>query len=297
MVRRTWLFVCLALCALPQCASGVVVGVLGDHPVNVNDKLLWHNASCTSSSIELIGCSLQVYADAAATASAHGVQLLVMPEAYALVGMSLQKSYFFEAFNAETSVGSTACNDTASAAQQQPQQYALSCMARQHGIALATNILTSLPNGTRHITELVYDQTGTLVSYYHKYHLYMPKVFETFVEPGPFAPATFQLFGRTWGLMICYEGVYPSVTGDWAQMDSLVAQGATSFLWSVGGLFPVELYAASLANKYAVDVVCSSGGAKGVVRPRVGSNTTIDVPLAGAGTLYRAKPIVRIGTV
>ena len=48
MVRRTWLFVCLALCSLPQYASGVVVGVLGDHPVNVNDKLLWHNASCNS---------------------------------------------------------------------------------------------------------------------------------------------------------------------------------------------------------------------------------------------------------
>ena len=59
----------------------------------------------------------------------------------------------------------------------------------------------------------------------------------------------------------------------------------------------MELYAASLANKYAVDVVCSSDGAKGVVRPRIGSNATTDVPLAKADTLYRAKPIVRIGTV
>ena len=175
---------------------------------------------------------------------------------------------------------------------------ALSCLALKHGVALATNVMTQLSNGTRHITELVYDPSGALVAYYHKYHLYLPNTMETFVQPGPFAPTTFELFGRRWGLLICYEGVYPSVSGDWAQMDALSAQGATSFLWSVGGIFPVQLYSASISKRYGVDVVTSSGGNKGVVQPRVaGNGTVVDVALPAAAALYRAKPLLRIGTI
>ena len=45
------------------------------------------------------------------------------------------------------------------------------------------------------------------------------------VQPGPFSPTTFALNGHTWGIIICYEGVYPSLTGNYAQMDALVAAG------------------------------------------------------------------------
>ena len=60
-------------------------------------------------------------------------------------------------------------------------------------------------------------------------------------------------------------------------MEGLTAQGATSFVWSVGGLFPVGAYSAALGKRFGVDVVCASGGAKGVVRRRPASGGPVVV--------------------
>ena len=79
----------------------------------------------------------------------------------------------------------------------------------------------------------------------------------------PLLPVARSAASRRWGLLICYEGLYPYVSGHFAQMEGLVAQGATSFVWSVGGLFPVGAYSDALGKRFGVDVVCASGGANG----------------------------------
>jgi hypothetical protein len=62
------------------------------------------------------------------------------------------------------------------------------------------------------------------VGTYSKHHL-VPIAETLYAKAGPFAPKTFALGGLTFGIVICYEGVYPEISGDWSQFDSLKAQG------------------------------------------------------------------------
>lgn len=81
------------------------------------------------------------------------------------------------------------------------------------GVAIAANIFTYVEDDYdfetqsatthRYITEVVMDKKGTVVSYYHKHWLFPS---ETMVEPGPFSPTVFDMFGERWGIVICWEG-------------------------------------------------------------------------------------------
>jgi predicted amidohydrolase len=64
------------------------------------------------------------------------------------------------------------------------------------------------------------------VGTYSKHHL-VPIAETLYAKAGPFAPKTFALGGLTFGIVICYEGVYPEISGDWSQFDSLKAQGTS----------------------------------------------------------------------
>ena len=143
------------------CASAsnatTVVGLLGGHK-----STAWASSSAclqADNNTALLLCNLKVYDAAAASAAAAGAELLVYPEAYALSG-SLSKSAFFEPL--EFAVGDVPCNRSTSfvAAGGVPQQIGLSCSARRHGVALATNLFTQLSNGTKHITEIVFGADG-----------------------------------------------------------------------------------------------------------------------------------------
>ena len=79
------------------------------------------------------------------------------------------------------------------------------------------------------------------------------------MSAGPYAPTTFSAFNRTWGIIICYEGVYPYDSGDFAQMDEMKAQGASGFVWSVGSEVPINSLAGSLSGKYELDTLASMG--------------------------------------
>jgi len=81
-------------------------------------------------------------------------------------------------------------------------------------------------------------------------------VFETdYAQPGPFEPTTFEMFGVRFGILICYEGVYPFLFKDWSQPDALKAMGADVFLWSIGGMVPDAVRRHALA-RLASPCVC-----------------------------------------
>lgn len=187
-----------------------------------------------------------MYAALVSTAAQQSVELVVFPEAYALA--RLYKGAVYEPLISV--VGTAPCDAAGDAVQQRT----LSCLARQHGIVLATNVFVDLGNGTTHIAELVYNAHGATLAVYFKHHLFPNEVLAG-VTPGPFSPTVFAALGRTWGIIVCYEGVYPILTGDYSQMDALVASGASGFIWSAGSEVPLDSLASVYGAKFRVDVM------------------------------------------
>ena len=186
------------------------------------------------------------------------MSLVVFPEAYALG--RLNKGAKFERLVSE--VGSVPCDlpggaaSSGGAAPPRGQQATVSCLAKQHLVVLIANFFVQLENGTSRICTVAFDAAGAVLAVYHKHHLF-PSEELAGVTAGPFAPTTFSALGREWGVVICYEGVYPYVSGDFPQMDALVARGASAFVWSVGGEVPLDLLSELLTTKYSVDMVAS----------------------------------------
>ena len=58
----------------------------------------------------------------------------------------------------------------------------------------------------------------------------------------------------SWGILICYEGVYPWTLGlgDFSEMQGMVEQGATAFVWSIGGFVPPATFGKKMASKFGV---------------------------------------------
>jgi hypothetical protein len=268
-------------------SRGLNVAVLGNH-----NPSAW-GTNCTASDAAFTECNLSLFGAAAAQAGDLRADLLVFPEGYSLA--RLYKGAQFESL--VSSVGGAAPCD-APAAAGAPQQAALSCLARAHRFVIAANVFVSLANGSSRIAELVFDPTGAAVSVYFKHHLF-PNEVAAGVSAGPFAPTVFPALGRVWGVIICYEGVYPFLTGDFSQMDALKAAGADAFVWSVGGEAPLDALSAALAEKYKVDVVAAmdasveaSGGAiynsSGAPLPYHDARVRVGGGYTGAATLRTA---------
>lgn len=188
--------VSVLIVAILNVAHSIRIGTLANH-----NPSAWTDAcDGDDGSIERIRCNLLVYADATAIASERSVDLLVLPEAYGLAVKPNKHDGYFEG---KTRLGSVPCDD--GDVDEMPQQVELSCLAKNHSLALAANVFTRLSNGTRRITEVVFDDTGKAIAMYDKHHLFPieePSVF----SPGPFAPTTFSFHGITFGVAICYEG-------------------------------------------------------------------------------------------
>ena len=267
--------------ALPT-ANATTYAVLSQH-----DATKWSNTTCqTTGTVEYIRCNLEVYKQAAAVASANGASMLVYPEGYGLVGSSSKKN-FYELM--VSSNGSVPCDSaTASSA---PQQVALSCAARANKIALVANIFVTRADGKRVINDVVFDSTGAVVTSYSKHHLF-PTELLTFTA-GPFQPASFPLLGRRFGLVICYEGVYPDVSGDWSQMEALVAQGADTFIWSVGGETPLKVQGPVMEGRFKVSMLASEDETHAFIGgPDGKAVASTDVPVAVPG--YTAAATVTL---
>ena len=283
---RRLFFLCILSAALLS-AAALKIAVLGNH-----DPSAW-GASCTATDASFTLCNLALFNATAALAATQAVDLLVFPEAYSLA--RLYKGAAFEPLISATS--GSPCDSPAAAAS--PQQAALSCMARQHGLVLAANVFVALSNGTLRIAELVFDAEGAVLSVYFKHHLF-PNEDAAGVSPGPFEPTVFTALGRTWGVIICYEGVYPFLTGDFSQMTALVAAGAESFIWSVGGEAPIDALAALLAAKFKVEVAASMDSgltpASGAIVNASGSPLLYTDTKLSVGGGYTGAAILRSGS-
>jgi hypothetical protein len=182
-----------------------------------------------------------------AVAAQNGVEFLVMPEAYALGELGART-----AFEPITAVGAVACGRAAG-----PVQSALSCMSTKYGVALAANIFgcrssgADCPKPHRRLTEVVFDKAGKLLVSYDKHHLFVSELLV--VTAGPFSPTAFDLFDRRWGILICFEGVWPVLgpAGNWSQSDDLVLrQNVTELVWSIGSAIPAGFAGDMYVNRY-----------------------------------------------
>jgi hypothetical protein len=86
------------------CAAGTNVAVLTDHKSDAWDKA---TTTCANSNEDLVKCNLKLFGMAAAQAGKLGVEMLVLPEGYAL-GANTDKSDYFEPFDMSI-VGKTPC--------------------------------------------------------------------------------------------------------------------------------------------------------------------------------------------
>jgi hypothetical protein len=276
-------------------AEGVVVGILSGH-----NPAAWDDASCKDDgSFAMIQCNLRVFEAAVAAAAAAGVEMLVLPEAYALSGNPTSTG-FFE--NHAAQVGGTPCFELPAEAVA-PQQKALSCMAKRNRVALAANIFSQMPDQSRRITEIVFDRDGTVVATHDKMHL-APMVETGIFKEGPFEAPTFDLLGRRWGILICYEGIYGWTLGlgDFSQHQGMVDQGATTFVWSVGGMVPPEHYSSKIAKKFNVAVVASEDDsivshAGAIVDSNGDGMAMTNVPLDLGSIGYSAKAVMNYATL
>lgn len=274
-------FVVAVLTLFVCAADATKVGVLASH----------NPSGCGSSGSQaVVECNLKVYSQAIDAASKAGVEMLILPEGYGLVG-SPSKTSFYEPL--AVTVGSRPCAELDAAAH--PVQAGLGCASSNHSIAVAANFFSRLQNGTNHITEVVYDATGTVVAVYHKHQLFPVEEPKNFA-PGPFAPTVFRLNGRTWGIAICYEGFYPTITGNWQQFDALKRQGASALAWSVGS-GPVSTEAPLLAKRYNISVFgTADGGKENMLNALVGPDGKplpyTDIPVT-AEDLAASAPFVR----
>ena len=233
------------LLILVRHVESVRIGTLANHNPNA-----WKSGCGDTGSLERITCNLNVYGRAVSAAKSENVDVLVLPEAYGLSSKPTKDGYF-EPYDPERLMSSTPCTEASSFITK-----TLSCLARNNSIGLATNIFTELNNGTRRITEVVFDSKGTVIAVYDKHHLFFieePSIF----KPGPYNPTSFVYENITFGLAICYEGFYPYLTNDFSQFEALKRLNVTTLLWSVGGSgvsSALDEDAKSLSKKFEFNV-------------------------------------------
>lgn len=231
----------------------------------------WARGACVTSMVE---CNLQVYREAISEAERLNADLMLFPEAYALSDINGE----FEPFVSK--VGTNPCDQPAAvaalaSAPPSPQQSAVSCAAAQHNITVVANFFVKLDNGTKRITDVVFNSTGGVIAQYSKHHL-VPIAETAFASAGPFAPTVVKLpsSSLSFGLAICYEGVYPELTGDWSQFDAFRAQGADMVLWSIGGMVNAQRVGESMAKRLDMAVTAAEDGTASVFLNASGKTIT-----------------------
>eukprot|EP00325_Prymnesiales_sp_UTEX-LB-985_P017001 CAMPEP_0174756600 /NCGR_PEP_ID=MMETSP1094-20130205/106838_1 /TAXON_ID=156173 /ORGANISM="Chrysochromulina brevifilum, Strain UTEX LB 985" /LENGTH=213 /DNA_ID=CAMNT_0015962509 /DNA_START=124 /DNA_END=766 /DNA_ORIENTATION=- len=167
-----------------------------------HDSTAWVSTSpCQGSAANATACNLKVYEAAASSAASLNADVVLFPEAYGLA----QITDSFEPFMSP--LGAQPCSSANALA---PQQRTLACAAARNNITIAASVFARFANGTKRILELVYNSRGVVIASYSKWVL-VPVAETHFAEAGPFAPTTFELAGMRWGIVICYEGIYPEM--------------------------------------------------------------------------------------
>jgi hypothetical protein len=287
MLRALLFITCLQLAVADE-PSPVKVALLSEHNPGA-----WDSASNCTEGLGLVRCNLQVYSSALTIAAANGAELVLFPEAYALSGSThgLIEPWV-------SPVGSTPCDDSSDeeAEGQSPAQVALSCSARDLKLTIVANIFVALPNGTNLIQDVVFDGNGTSIASYSKHHLF-PSEIPVF-SPGPYAPTVFKLRDNfVFGLIICFEGVWPLLSGDWSQMEDLESMGASHFAWSIGSDIPIPASSKLHSTKFGVGEIAAEDKWAGSVTDSSGSVVaSTDIPLPAISG-YSAGAAVRLSSL
>lgn len=179
--------------------------------------------------------NLALYASAVASAAAHAVQVLVLPEFGLGVGKHRDDTRpFGEYLPANTTLGST--NPCALANASTPALTNISCLAQQYKLMIDVNLVERHPcNGIFEQpcpddgeflfnTNVVFGESGNIIAVYRKTHPWFTKTFDHLQKV---EHVTLDAFGVRFGLFTCKDILYedPAVT--------LVKMGVKHFLYSV----------------------------------------------------------------
>ena len=134
MIRKTTVLVTFVLQALTlNTDCGVNVGTLSSH-----DPLAWEISGFECSqqdvaTLALVKCNLKVMDAAVNAASQAKVDLLVLPEGYALIKTPKKEGYFDTIDNLDDLVGTEPCRSiNPNESDKFIQVFSLSCMARKY---------------------------------------------------------------------------------------------------------------------------------------------------------------------
>lgn len=224
-----------------------VLAILSNH-----DPRAWTGSACDGGANAT--CNLRLFEAAIARGAAAGAGAVLFPEGYALSPDFGTEPWISPA-------GATPCAAARTTQGDSPLQSGLACAARRQRVAVVANVLVRMGGGEKQIREVVIDAAGAVVSSYGKRHLFPSERWPLGFSPSSDAPTVAPLLGGRVGLLICYEGVYPELSGDWSQVDGLRRSGAQALLWSIGSHLPVDAGAARLARRTGLPVLASADGA------------------------------------
>jgi pantetheine hydrolase len=190
---------------------------------------------------DLVEINLQLYENLTNLAKLHDAQVLVFPE-FGLTPTNAQTRKdlypFLEVIPEVTSEGIIPCLAPGTFADR-PRLLRMSCAARENQILLLINIIDkqvcSLDSDSncpsdghyQYNTDVLFDETGTIVAKYHKSHEWPPfkAVYDEPLKPSQISYKS--SFGVEFGLFICFDIVFedpPKI---------LLQNGITHFLYAV----------------------------------------------------------------
>ncbi|XP_064467643.1 pantetheinase-like [Ornithodoros turicata] len=166
----------------------------------------WNDSATT-----IIRKNLLKYQEATRNASLQGSDIIVFPE----VGILSVRNALDHAEDIPEPGNVNPCQSSAHSNLSWPILSNLSCLARDNKIYLVANVVDTKPcvhpncskssNDTQvyYNTNVAFDRNGTLVSRYHKNHLFGERRFD---EPNPPEFAVFETdFGAKVGMFICFD--------------------------------------------------------------------------------------------
>lgn len=218
----------------------------------------------------LVAKNLDSYGQAVQAAAAEGCDIIVFPEKGLMLGLDDRQKLSLHAEDIPDA-GALPCLEGGDLT---PVLAALSCLARDNRIYVVANVYdhkhcppgrTSCPpDGVLfYNTNVALDRNGTLVSRYHKNHLFREALLDT---PEPFEEAVFETdFGARVGMFICFDVLFPEAAQLVARHNITLAVMSTLWHDVLPGIYSVAVQQAwSLAH--GVPLL-----AAGVQRPPTGT--------------------------
>ncbi|CAN7979545.1 unnamed protein product, partial [Ixodes pacificus] len=200
----------------------------------------------------------------------QGCDIIVFPEKGLMLGLDDRQKLSLHAEDIPD-VGALPCLEGGDLA---PVLAALSCLARDNRIYVVANVYDHKPCPPRRTpcppdgvlfynTNVALDRNGTLVSRYHKNHLFREALLDT---PEPFEEAVFETdFGARVGMFICFDVLFPEAAQLVARHNITLAVMSTFWYDTLPGIYSVAVQQAwSLAH--GVPLL-----AAGVQRPLTGT--------------------------